>query len=114
MNVRLLLSISASSGGLSIPQIQNFIEALKVDQSQYENSILRSRGGRRFDADTIAFGVGSLFEDLNLPITFGTMPTSDEPSTDFGKAVQFALQAFGIDSHWRNVAKRAFDLGSQG
>jgi len=63
-------------------------------------------GGQNPAAEVVAEAMRRLFRRLRRPVTFGQTPDGG-PSTDFGRAVQFALGAFQLPTDWRNPTRRA-------
>ena len=62
-------------------------------------------GGRQVVARLIADAVCLAFEDLGEPVTWGTWPDSNRPSTAFGMVVEDALDFHGSKADWRGVAR---------
>lgn len=70
------------------------------------------RGGRNPGAYMAAEGIRRLYRRLRKKITFGQHPEGG-PSTDFGRAVEFAIGEFGIRADWRNPAQESFGKQSR-
>ena len=64
------------------------------------------RGGRNPAAYIVAEGIRRVFRRQRWAVTFGQ--TEGFPSTNFGRAVEFSLRAFGLAANWRNPTSEAF------
>ena len=62
--------------------------------AQERKRLAAGRGQTNHQAKAIAEFVAKVFERLNRPVTFGVNPYDDEPSTDFGRAVQKCLTIY--------------------
>lgn len=98
------------SGAVTFQQIEFLRDVLTGDATELKSwSSSRQRGGGRNPAAYIAAeGMRRLFRRLRRPITFGIHPEGG-PSTDFGRAVEYAIGAFGIRADWRRPAEKAFE-----
>jgi hypothetical protein len=99
-----------SEGAITIPQIEYLGSLLSGESKNYDEwRNMRYSGGRTNPAaNDIAEGMRRLFRRLRKPITFGQSDSGDGPSTEFGRAVEFALGAFGVNAHWRRAAEKAY------
>ncbi len=79
-----------------------------------------SRGNGNPQADVVARAVAAAFEIEGRRITFGRKPSSREPSTDFGRTVQIAIEIFrpegndGKVADWTAPAQNAVKLVKRG
>ncbi|QIE42636.1 hypothetical protein G5B39_12295 [Rhodobacteraceae bacterium SC52] len=69
-------------------------------------------GGKNPAAYAVAEGMRRLFRRLRRKITFGNHPDGG-PSTDFSRAVEHAIGAFGIRAGWQLPAQRAWEKQSR-
>lgn len=104
------LNSITQAGGSTIPQIEYLSSLLSGDAENLNDWRNRRFEGGRSDpsAAIVAEGIRRLFRRLRRPITFGQADSGGAPSTAFGKAVEFALSAFGLRANWRRAAERAF------
>lgn len=94
-------------------QIEHLADVLAQDAEslkQWSRTRIRT-GGRNLAAHSVALAMRRLFRRLRREITFGQHPGGG-PSTDFGKAVEFAIGAFGLKANWRRPAQEARDVQS--
>lgn len=96
------------SGTISLQQIDHLVAVLSGRANSlmdwYKNQ--DRRGGRVGATYTVAEGVRRAFRRNRRPITFGV--SDDSPTTDFGRAVERTIAAFGIRSDWRDSAHEAW------
>lgn len=91
-------------------QLMELHAQLKRDAEFYERTMetVDRTGGQDAQAHAIAQGVKQLFLDIGKKVTFGTMSElPSAPSTEFGRAVEFALSSFGSSANWRRPAQKA-------
>jgi hypothetical protein len=95
-------------GGVTIEQLQHTVSLLTKNAEQMGNwsTELDRKGGRNPAGYIVAEGIRRLFRRQRWNITFGQV--EGFPSTNFGRDVEQALQAFGIAANWRNPANEAF------
>jgi hypothetical protein len=99
------------AGCVTTFQIEHLADVLAQDAtslSDWSRTRLR-KGGKNLAAYDVAEMMRRLFRRQRRRITYGTEPTSDLPSTDFGRAVRAALGDFGVKSGWRSPARQAYD-----
>lgn len=96
------------SGAVTFQQVEFLRDVLAGNASDLKSwSSRRYRGGGRNPAAYIvAEGIRRLFRRLRKPITFG-IHSEGGPSTDFGRAVEYAIGAFGIHADWRRPTEEA-------
>lgn len=65
-------------------------------------------GGRDEHANILAEDVAYIFDELNEPVTEGTVVKKDQvyPSTRFGKIVKFAISYHEVKSDWLSPHRR--------
>ncbi|WP_143710421.1 hypothetical protein [Tabrizicola sp. TH137] len=99
------------AGCVTVFQVEHLADVLAQDVSDLSNwSRTRIRkGGRNPAAYDVAELIRRIFRRQRIKITLGTEPNSDQPSTDFGRAVLHSLGDFGIKAGWRGPAREAFD-----
>ena len=68
--------------------------------------ITPSKGGKNHEAHGLAEVVRQLFRHSGREITWGH--NEGRPSTEFGRAVEFALSAYGCDAAWEAPTKAAW------
>lgn len=103
------VNLIVQAGGSTTAQIEYLSSLLAGDAASLEEwRKNRFRGGRSDpSAEIVAEGMRRLFRRLRKPITYGQGDSGGAPSTDFGRAVDFALAAFGLRAHWRRAAEKA-------
>lgn len=96
------------AGCVTFFQIEHLADVLAQDATslkEWSRTRIRT-GGRNPAAYAISEAMRRLFRQQRLDITFGQYPEGG-PSTNFGKAVQFALGSFGEKSDWRRPTEEA-------
>lgn len=99
------------AGCPTIQQLDKFVLVLRQegdDKKRWASQFDR-RGGLNPGADLVAEGIRRVFRRNRWKITYGQKPDSDEPSTDFCRAVQYAIGSFGIVAGWRGPAQRSYN-----
>ncbi len=95
-------------------------EADSAVQSAAEFANLVSAPNGNPQADVVAKAVARAFEIEDKHISFGRMPDSREPSTEFGRTVQIAIEIFrpegndGKVADWTAPAQNAVKLVKRG
>lgn len=95
------------SGAPTIPQIEGFADCVSEHAQLLTDRHLSNydrRGGKDWEAYTIALNIASIFVALGKDVTFWTTG-----STPFSRAVEFALKSFGNKADWRRPAQSAAD-----
>lgn len=98
------------SGAVTIWQLEHLFRVLSDDAESlgaYSNQFSR-KGGQNPAAYLVAEGMRRLFRRLRRPITHG-LDSGGGPSTDFGRAVEHAIGAFGLRADWRRPAEGAIE-----
>lgn len=101
---------SLRHAGAATPEQIEHLHAVLSGHARNLSGWLRSRdrtGGRNPAAYKVAEGMRRLFRRLRKKITYGQSASGD-PSTEFARAVEFALGAFGINAGWQGPARAAF------
>lgn len=98
------------AGCVTIHQVEHLLFVLTGNANGLQDWLKgRNRqGGRNPAAYAVGEGVRRLFRRSRRNITYG-LSASGEPSTDFCRAVEFGLGAFGIKADWRGPARAAHD-----
>lgn len=96
------------SGAVTFHQIEFLRDILSGDATDLKTWLSKRKrgGGRNPAAYIVAEGMRRLFRRLRRPITFG-IHSEGGPSTDFGRAVEYAIGVFGIHADWRRPAEKA-------
>lgn len=96
------------AGAPTIHQIEFLRDTLSGDASTLKGwAKKRNRsGGRNPAAYIISEGMRRVFRRLRKTITYGNHPDGG-PSTEFGRAVEFALGAFAVLADWRRPTEEA-------
>lgn len=98
------------AGAVTLQQIQHLASVLDGDAKSLDKW-LRGRprtGGKNPAAYAVSEGMRRLFRRLRKPITLG-VSEAGSPSTEFGRAVEFALGEFGLVADWRRPTEAARD-----
>ena len=100
----------AHAGCVTIAQIEHLAKTLENDYKSLEEwSRKRYRaGGRNPAAYAISEGIRRVFRRMRKKITFGVTADS-APSTEFTRAVEFALSAFGVKANFRGPSRVAYE-----
>src|SRR5690606_24479933 len=99
-----------SSGAVTVHQVEH-LSVLVRDEKAHLSAWAKARplqGAKNLAAHDVAGAVRKLFRKIGREITFGQRPEGG-PSTDFGRAVEVAIGAFGIRADWRRPAEAAVD-----
>ena len=84
-------------GAPPLDALSELYEAVKCARSNRQtvarNNTVSGLGSNAVTA--LAQATGTIFDELHRPVTFGTRPDSDEPSTAFAKAVKEAVEYTG-------------------
>ena len=98
-----------NAGLVTLPQIRKLAERLESNALQMteEQKVDGRQSNRNIAAHNIGISIHRLFQKLGKPITWGI--TDGGPSTDYGRAVEYALAAFNIKADWRRPAQSARD-----
>ena len=81
------------------PALVSIIQSRKILKSDNDN-----KGGKEL-AHAIAMMTIKIFESANWPITFGVNDATGKPTTNYGKAVQRALEIFDVKSDRKPINK---------
>ena len=85
-------------GAPPLDALSELYETVKCAQSNRQNvaknNTVNGRGSTAVTA--LAQATSAIFDELRRPITFGTKADSNEPSTDFARAVKEAVRIYGI------------------
>ena len=82
------------------PALVSIIQSRKILKSDNDNM-----GGKNELAHAIAMMTIKIFESANWPITFGVNDATGKPTTNYGKAVQRALEIFDVKSDRKPITK---------
>ncbi|WP_299739087.1 hypothetical protein [uncultured Roseobacter sp.] len=101
--------VSASlelGGGITEAQLENYEDLISrvMERVQSKYSLLDRRGGKNWQAEQVARNMGKLFKEIEIELTFGHY--DGHPTTDFGRAVQFAFERLGVDANWREPTRK--------
>lgn len=96
------------AGAVTVEQVEHLQAVLAGDAANLQEWFKGrdTAGGRNPAAYIVAEGTRRLFRRLRRRITFGQHPAGG-PSTDFGRAVKYALGEFGVRADWRRPAMAA-------
>jgi hypothetical protein len=97
-----------AAGAATVEQISHLQAVLSRDAQSLEEWMwgVRRSGRENSAASTIAEGMRRLFRRRRQKITFGQHPDGG-PSTEFGRAVEFAIGTFGVVADWRRPTQNA-------
>ncbi|WP_146111583.1 hypothetical protein [Defluviimonas denitrificans] len=96
------------AGAVTVEQIAHLQSVLDGDAKNLNEWLTsQPRAGREnIAAAAVAEGIRRLFRRRRKRITFGQHPEGG-PSTEFGRAVEFSIGAFGVLADWRRPAQKA-------
>lgn len=99
-----------TAGSVTVEQVEHLATVLAGDAKGLDDWLRKRnrQGGRNPAAYAIAEGMRRLLRRLKLKITYGATQFG-EPSTDFCRAVEHGIGAFGVSADWRGPAKEAID-----
>ena len=100
-----------AAGAVTSFQIQHLAALLEQDSASLDHfsKTKNRKGGRNHASYDTAELMRRLFRRLRRKITYGADQFGN-PSTQFGKAVEFALGAFCIKASWRGPTSAAVDF----
>ncbi len=95
------------SSEISVSRLRKLsIELARSGDIPSKAPIMRSsKGGKNWASYDIAHGIAQIYKKLGRTITFGH--DNGVPTTEFGRAVCGALEAFSVQSNWREPARQA-------
>lgn len=104
------IELMKANGIVAQQEIDALIDHLRAHSgilAEWKKAEDRS-GGREPAAYVIARGIARAFKMQGRSVTWGVnQAQAGEPSTDFGRAVQFAFKVFGVEQDWKLPAGSA-------